>query len=168
MKLMHFLMGLDDTYMQIRSSIISREILPDAKSTYAIISSEEYHKVASSSIVGSSQRNQASAFVSNVPNRGIFQRNQTSNIGPRPNNVNNNRQGKDGYQIQEEQEEERSHQCWSWSCWKAQACFLVFYEVSITITDLALRYDNLEVFGCMVKTRLGEFAASTIRVEDQS
>ncbi|GKD20292.1 ribonuclease H-like domain-containing protein [Tanacetum coccineum] len=29
MKLMQFLMGLDDTYMQIRSSILSRETLPD-------------------------------------------------------------------------------------------------------------------------------------------
>ncbi|GJR92764.1 ribonuclease H-like domain-containing protein [Tanacetum coccineum] len=40
MKLMQFLMGLDDTYMQIRSSILSRETLPDVMSAYAIISSE--------------------------------------------------------------------------------------------------------------------------------
>ncbi|GKE27639.1 hypothetical protein Tco_1443023, partial [Tanacetum coccineum] len=48
--------------------------------------------VASGSISGSSQRNHASAFVSNVPNRGNFRRNQSSNNGPRPNNVTNNRQ----------------------------------------------------------------------------
>ncbi|GJR94979.1 ribonuclease H-like domain-containing protein [Tanacetum coccineum] len=69
MKLMQFLMGLDDSYMQIRSSILSREVLPDVRSAYATISSEESHRVASSSVSGSSQRSQTSAFVSNVPNR---------------------------------------------------------------------------------------------------
>ncbi|GJW53150.1 ribonuclease H-like domain-containing protein [Tanacetum coccineum] len=76
LKLMQFLMGLDDSYMQIRSSILSRVVLPDVRSAYATISSEESHKVAAGSIAGSSKRNQASAF-----------------IGPRPNNMNNNRQG---------------------------------------------------------------------------
>ncbi|GKC63622.1 ribonuclease H-like domain-containing protein [Tanacetum coccineum] len=46
MKLMQFLMGLDDSYMQIRSSIHSRETLPNVRSAYAIISSEESHRVA--------------------------------------------------------------------------------------------------------------------------
>ncbi|GJR58578.1 ribonuclease H-like domain-containing protein [Tanacetum coccineum] len=64
--------------MQIRSSILSREVLPDVRSAYATISSEESHRVAAGSVVGSSQMNQASAFVSNVPNRNNFQRNQTS------------------------------------------------------------------------------------------
>ncbi|GJT87072.1 ribonuclease H-like domain-containing protein [Tanacetum coccineum] len=93
MKLMQFLMGLDDSYMQIRSSILSREVLPDVRSAYATISSEESHRVASSSVSGSSQMSQASAFVSNVPNRNNFQRNnQNFNTRPRPNNMNNNRQ----------------------------------------------------------------------------
>nr|GEX83670.1 ribonuclease H-like domain-containing protein [Tanacetum cinerariifolium] len=48
MKLMQFLMGLDDTYMQIKSNILSRDPLPDVRSAYAIISSEESHKVVSS------------------------------------------------------------------------------------------------------------------------
>ncbi|GJT38848.1 ribonuclease H-like domain-containing protein [Tanacetum coccineum] len=65
MKLMQFLMGLDDTYMQIRTLLVPLR----------------------------GKRNQALAFVSNMPNRGNFQRNKTSNSGPRPNNVNNNRQG---------------------------------------------------------------------------
>ncbi|GKA36667.1 ribonuclease H-like domain-containing protein [Tanacetum coccineum] len=92
MKLMQFLMGLDDSYMQIRSSILSKEVLPDVRSAYATISSEESHKVTSGSIVGSSQRNHAYAFVSNVPNRNNFQRNnQNINSGPIPNNLNNNR-----------------------------------------------------------------------------
>ncbi|GKE66418.1 hypothetical protein Tco_1520579 [Tanacetum coccineum] len=94
MKLMQFLMGLYDSYMQIRSSILSREVLPDVRSAYATLSSEESHRVTSGSIVGSFQRIQASAFVSNVPNINNFQRNnQNMNSGPIPNNLNNNRLG---------------------------------------------------------------------------
>ncbi|GKA69009.1 ribonuclease H-like domain-containing protein [Tanacetum coccineum] len=50
MKLMQFLMGLDDTYMQIRSSILSRETLLDVRSAYAIISSEESYRIATYSV----------------------------------------------------------------------------------------------------------------------
>nr|GEU39214.1 ribonuclease H-like domain-containing protein [Tanacetum cinerariifolium] len=50
LKLMQFLMGLDDSYMQIRSTILSREVLPDVRSAYAIISSEESHRVVVGSI----------------------------------------------------------------------------------------------------------------------
>ncbi|GJW95157.1 ribonuclease H-like domain-containing protein [Tanacetum coccineum] len=87
LKLMQFIMGLDESYMQIRSSILSRETLPDVRSAYATISSEESHRVAVGSIAGSSHRNQASAFVSNVPYSQNFQRNnQNFNVGPsRPN-----------------------------------------------------------------------------------
>ncbi|GKC56659.1 ribonuclease H-like domain-containing protein [Tanacetum coccineum] len=107
LKLIQFLMGLNDSYMQIRSSILSREVLPDVRSAYGTISSKESHRVVAGSIAGSSQRNQASVFVSNVPNRNNFQRNQTSGFtqrnqvscfsqnlssGPWPNNMNNNRQ----------------------------------------------------------------------------
>nr|GEU35481.1 ribonuclease H-like domain-containing protein [Tanacetum cinerariifolium] len=56
MKLMQFLMGLDDTYMQISSSIISKETLPDVKSAYVIISSEESHRIATGSVSRTSQR----------------------------------------------------------------------------------------------------------------
>ncbi|GJX80387.1 ribonuclease H-like domain-containing protein [Tanacetum coccineum] len=95
LKLMQFLMGLDDSYMQIRSSILFREVLPDVRSAYATISSEESHKVIVGSLAGSFQRNQASAFVYSVPNSQNFQRsNQNFSTGPsRPNNLNNNRQG---------------------------------------------------------------------------
>ncbi|GJS10613.1 hypothetical protein Tco_0367409 [Tanacetum coccineum] len=50
----------------------SEEVLPNVRGAYATISIEESHRVAAGSIVGSSQRNQASAFVSNVPNRKNF------------------------------------------------------------------------------------------------
>ncbi|GJR04437.1 hypothetical protein Tco_0527421 [Tanacetum coccineum] len=66
MKLMQFLMGLDDTHMQIRSSILSRETLPDVRSAYAIISNEESHRVASGSIFETSQRSQTSAYTANL------------------------------------------------------------------------------------------------------
>ncbi|GJZ62009.1 ribonuclease H-like domain-containing protein [Tanacetum coccineum] len=51
-----FLMGLDDSYMQIRSNILSRDPLPDVRGAYAIISSEESHRVVSTSSVGASKR----------------------------------------------------------------------------------------------------------------
>ncbi|GJX27603.1 ribonuclease H-like domain-containing protein, partial [Tanacetum coccineum] len=41
LKLMQFLMGLDDSYMQIRSSILSRDVLPNVRSAYATISNEQ-------------------------------------------------------------------------------------------------------------------------------
>ncbi|GJS48265.1 ribonuclease H-like domain-containing protein [Tanacetum coccineum] len=84
LKLIQFLMGLDDSYMQIRSSVLSREVLPDVRSAYATISSEISYRVTAGSIAGSSQRNQASAFVSGFS--------QSLNNGPRLNNMNNNRQ----------------------------------------------------------------------------
>ncbi|GJT20666.1 hypothetical protein Tco_0890603 [Tanacetum coccineum] len=62
------------------SFILSMEVLPDVRTAYATISCEESHRVASGSIVGSSQRNQDSAFVSNVTNRNNFQiNNQNAN-----------------------------------------------------------------------------------------
>nr|GEW30327.1 ribonuclease H-like domain-containing protein [Tanacetum cinerariifolium] len=88
LKLIQFLMGLDDSYMQIRSSILSREVLPDVRSAYATIFSEESHIVVVGNIVGSSQRNQAYAIVSNVPNRNNFQRNQTSSFTQRDQDLN--------------------------------------------------------------------------------
>ncbi|GJV50332.1 ribonuclease H-like domain-containing protein [Tanacetum coccineum] len=51
MKLNQFLMGLDDFYMQIKSSILSRETLLDVRSAYAAISSEESHRVAVDNIL---------------------------------------------------------------------------------------------------------------------
>ncbi|GJT76715.1 hypothetical protein Tco_1043440 [Tanacetum coccineum] len=92
---MQFLMGLDDSYMQTRSSILSREVLPDVRSAYATISSEESHRVASGSIGNFgilSKGILASAFVFDVPNRGNFQRGRSSNTAPIPNNLSNNRQ----------------------------------------------------------------------------
>ncbi|GJX68495.1 putative RNA-directed DNA polymerase [Tanacetum coccineum] len=95
MKLMQFLMGLDDSYMQLRSNILSRDPLPDAKGAYVLISSEESHiAVVTGSGAGPSQRDQSSIFTSSVNNRSVVQRSQTFGNTPRPNNAprpNNNR-----------------------------------------------------------------------------
>ncbi|GJZ99712.1 putative RNA-directed DNA polymerase [Tanacetum coccineum] len=43
-KLMQFLMGLDDNYLSIRSNILTREPLPLVKVAFAIVSGEESHR----------------------------------------------------------------------------------------------------------------------------
>jgi hypothetical protein len=59
--------------------------LPDVKGAFAIISSEESHRVVvSGSSSGTSQRAQSSVFFSNVGNKGNFQRSQTSGNPSRP------------------------------------------------------------------------------------
>nr|GEX90727.1 ribonuclease H-like domain-containing protein [Tanacetum cinerariifolium] len=54
-KLMQFLTRLDYFYMQIRSNIVSRDILPDVRNACDIISSKESHRVVSSSGSGTSR-----------------------------------------------------------------------------------------------------------------
>ncbi|GJR60080.1 ribonuclease H-like domain-containing protein [Tanacetum coccineum] len=51
MKLMQFFMCLYDSYMQIRSFVLSRETLSGVRSAYATISSEESNRVASDSVI---------------------------------------------------------------------------------------------------------------------
>nr|GEX48146.1 ribonuclease H-like domain-containing protein [Tanacetum cinerariifolium] len=65
LKLMQFFMGLDDSYMQIKSSILSRETLPDVRSAYATISSEESHRVVVGSIAEKVRSNVKKQGVSN-------------------------------------------------------------------------------------------------------
>ncbi|GJX71810.1 ribonuclease H-like domain-containing protein [Tanacetum coccineum] len=65
MKLMQFLMVLDDVYQPIRSSILTREILPEAKDAFVIISKEESHRKISASS-SKIEKPQVSAFNSKV------------------------------------------------------------------------------------------------------
>ncbi|GKD60774.1 ribonuclease H-like domain-containing protein [Tanacetum coccineum] len=61
--------------MQLRSNILSRDPLLDAKDAYVLISSEESHRaVVTGSGAGSSQRTQSSVFNFSVNNRGGTQR----------------------------------------------------------------------------------------------
>ncbi|GKA08624.1 ribonuclease H-like domain-containing protein [Tanacetum coccineum] len=72
MKLMQFLMGLDDTYMQLISNILSRDPLPDAKGAYVLISSEESHiSVVTGSGAEPSQRAQCLTLVSTFSDEQI-------------------------------------------------------------------------------------------------
>ncbi|GJW12421.1 ribonuclease H-like domain-containing protein [Tanacetum coccineum] len=72
----------------LRSNILSRDPLLDAKGAYVLISSEESHRaVVIGSGVGSSQRTQSSIFNSSVNNRGGRQRSQTFSNTSRPKNV---------------------------------------------------------------------------------
>ncbi|GKC02012.1 hypothetical protein Tco_0993622 [Tanacetum coccineum] len=62
-KLMQFLMGLNDVFQPIRSSLLSRETLPNIKDVFAIVSREESHKGIASSFSGSVPNPQVSSFV---------------------------------------------------------------------------------------------------------
>ncbi|GJZ61027.1 putative RNA-directed DNA polymerase, partial [Tanacetum coccineum] len=95
MKLMQFLMGLNDVYQPIRSSILSRENLPEVKDAFAIISREESHRGIASTSSGSLAKPQISGFVSstnNWSNNGNkknnnkkFSHNNPNYRGPNPN-----------------------------------------------------------------------------------
>jgi len=61
-KLMQFLMGLDECYSQVRSNILMREPLPSVKSAFAICSREESYKLGSSSSTANSSKTHNSAF----------------------------------------------------------------------------------------------------------
>nr|GEZ07709.1 hypothetical protein [Tanacetum cinerariifolium] len=76
-KLMQFLMGLDDVYCPIRSNLLTRGPLPTIKTAFFIISREESHRGGSSNV---SNKTHATSFASNVPNQSNFSnRNRTQN-----------------------------------------------------------------------------------------
>ncbi|XP_071690729.1 uncharacterized protein [Rutidosis leptorrhynchoides] len=64
LKLMQFLMGLDDVYVPIRSQILTSDPVPNVKTAFSIISRHESHRLHSNNSV----KNQSSAFVSKTNN----------------------------------------------------------------------------------------------------
>ncbi|XP_035838860.1 uncharacterized protein LOC118486484 [Helianthus annuus] len=77
-KLMQFLMGLDDVYQHVRTNLLTRDPLPSVKTAFSIISREESHRGSNS--------------ISKTPNVGfVAKTNQFSdnkkrfNNGPNPN-----------------------------------------------------------------------------------
>ncbi|GJS07108.1 ribonuclease H-like domain-containing protein [Tanacetum coccineum] len=64
-KLMQFLMGLDDVYQPIRSSLLTREVLPEVKDAFVILAREESHRGIPAT-TAKSDKPQASVFVSRV------------------------------------------------------------------------------------------------------
>ncbi|KAK1412979.1 hypothetical protein QVD17_34637 [Tagetes erecta] len=61
-KLMQFLMGLDDTYQPLRTQILSKEPLPSVKNAFAIISNEESHRG-----ISHTGKTQVTAFIAKGP-----------------------------------------------------------------------------------------------------
>uniref|UniRef100_A0A251V8P5 Putative gag-polypeptide of LTR copia-type n=1 Tax=Helianthus annuus TaxID=4232 RepID=A0A251V8P5_HELAN len=53
-KLMQFLMGLDDVYQPVRTNLLTREPFPSVKAAFALISREESHRLTSSGSKGQS------------------------------------------------------------------------------------------------------------------
>nr|GEW12771.1 inactive protein kinase SELMODRAFT_444075 [Tanacetum cinerariifolium] len=93
-KLMQFLMGLNDVFQPIRSSLLARETLLDVKEAFAIISREESHIGITSSSSKSVTKPQVSSFVAkfnswtNIGNKKFDNNrrigNSSNNRGPNP------------------------------------------------------------------------------------
>ncbi|GJY36537.1 ribonuclease H-like domain-containing protein [Tanacetum coccineum] len=62
-KLMQFLMGLNDMFQPVRSGLLFKEALPDVKDAFAIVSMEESHRGIASSSFGSVTKPQISSFM---------------------------------------------------------------------------------------------------------
>ncbi|KAJ0833902.1 putative transcription factor interactor and regulator CCHC(Zn) family [Helianthus annuus] len=79
-RLMQFLMGLDDVYQPVRTNLLTREVFPSVKVAYSVVSREESHRLASSGSKG-----QNVSFVSK-PNQSFESKKKTTNQrGPNPN-----------------------------------------------------------------------------------
>ncbi|XP_071717863.1 uncharacterized protein [Rutidosis leptorrhynchoides] len=78
-KLMQFLMGLDDCYQAVRSNILTRETLPSVQTAFSIVSREESHINSSSSIT---LKPQQSAFLvsKTFDNKKKFGRGPNTNL----------------------------------------------------------------------------------------
>ncbi|KAJ0820677.1 putative retrotransposon Copia-like protein [Helianthus annuus] len=61
-KLMKFLMGLDDVYQPVRTNLLTREVFPSVKVAFSVVSREESHRMSSS---GSKGQNVSFASKSN-------------------------------------------------------------------------------------------------------
>lgn len=97
MKLMQFLMVLDDYYMYVRSSLLTTEPLLEVKDAYVVLSREESHRgIPGPSIVTEAKLNATSFNVkssnnfkrsNNGNNSGYARTNNSGNVnrGPNPN-----------------------------------------------------------------------------------
>ncbi|GKA66699.1 ribonuclease H-like domain-containing protein [Tanacetum coccineum] len=96
MKLMQFLMGLDDCYQPVRSSLLTRDLLPEVKNVHDVISMEESHRGVPESSGGAESKQNATSFVAKTFNNNKkqfnnngnnFTRGTSSNVnrGPNPN-----------------------------------------------------------------------------------
>ncbi|GJZ42161.1 ribonuclease H-like domain-containing protein [Tanacetum coccineum] len=93
-RLMQFLIGLDDVYANVRSSILITEPLPDVKYTFATLSRDESHRSNNVYSVSKTRSSSSSAIISRSNNDWSANKssNQNSqnrrfNRGPNPNLV---------------------------------------------------------------------------------
>ncbi|KAJ0683430.1 putative RNA-directed DNA polymerase [Helianthus annuus] len=77
-KLMQFLMGLDDVYQPVRTNLLTREPFPSVKVAFSIISREESHRMSSNG-----SKNQNVSFVSKASQS--FDNKRRPTRGPNPN-----------------------------------------------------------------------------------
>ncbi|KAJ0927807.1 hypothetical protein HanRHA438_Chr04g0187071 [Helianthus annuus] len=77
-KLMQFLMGLDDVYQPVRTNLLTREPLPSVKVAFSIVSREESHRNTS---VGAKGQN--ASFVSKT--NQVSEQKRKEFRGPNPN-----------------------------------------------------------------------------------
>ncbi|GJY65189.1 putative RNA-directed DNA polymerase [Tanacetum coccineum] len=77
LRLMQFLMGLDDMYNSVRSLILTTEPLPDLRSAFATLSRDESHRNSGSS--SKSVKTGPTAFVSRPSNGNNWNTNKTGN-----------------------------------------------------------------------------------------
>ncbi|GJU58883.1 ribonuclease H-like domain-containing protein [Tanacetum coccineum] len=84
-KLIQFLMGLDENYLAIRSNILTREPLSLVKAAFAIVSGEESHRYITST---SSTKPTATAFVAKTFDKKRFNNNNNNNKGSSSNSNN--------------------------------------------------------------------------------
>ncbi|GKD85966.1 ribonuclease H-like domain-containing protein, partial [Tanacetum coccineum] len=109
MKLMQFLMGLDDCYQPVRSSLLTRDLIPKVNDAYNVVSREESHRGVPESSGGTESKQNATSFVAKTFNNNKKQFNNNSNNftkgsssnvnrGPNP-NLNCKHCGKIGHTI---------------------------------------------------------------------
>ncbi|XP_035838300.1 uncharacterized protein LOC118485896 [Helianthus annuus] len=79
-KLMQFLMGLDDVYQPVRTSLLTREVFPSVKVAFSVVSREESHRLSSSG-----SKSQSVSFVSKSNQTFDSKRRVSNQRGPNPN-----------------------------------------------------------------------------------
>ncbi|GJU74165.1 ribonuclease H-like domain-containing protein [Tanacetum coccineum] len=108
MKLMQFLMGLDDVYLPIRSSLLTQTELPDVKDAFVIVCREESHRG-----LGSGTRVQnptVSSFMSKTFENQNRNQNRNNNNNSNSQNVSNN-QNNTGFNNQNNKGQYNSLSC---------------------------------------------------------
>nr|GFA33582.1 hypothetical protein [Tanacetum cinerariifolium]GFA59303.1 hypothetical protein [Tanacetum cinerariifolium] len=90
-KLMQFLMSLDESYLAIRSNLLTREALPSVKTAFSVISGEESHRNVNS--VGTTKPVATTFITKTFDNKKNFNNNYKGSESNFNSNSNNNNRG---------------------------------------------------------------------------